>query len=668
MNQTHLKKIGSVMVVGGGITGLQSSLDLAESGYKVYLVERTTAVGGNMSALDKTFPTGDCSMCMIAPRLVEVSRHRNIQIITNAEITSVSGAAGHYEVNLKKYPRFVIQDKCNACGDCVKVCPVQACNDFDQDIGQRTAIGRRYAQAVPNTFDVIKKGTSPCRVACPADVNAHAYVALIAQRKYSEALEVVRRVLPFPSVCGRLCHHPCETECRRGEIDKPIAIRPLKRFIADMMRESGEPPPEKLPVTRPEKIAIIGAGPAGLSCALRLKEKGYSVTVFEASDKAGGMMTLSVPEYRTPEAVVQYDINRILDTGLEIKFNTRIGADIPLAKLREDYQSIFIAVGCPDPARLPLEGSEADGVLYGLSFLKDVKRGLNNKISGKRVTVIGGGNVAIDCARSAVRLGAKEVTIVCLETRDMDHQDRMPAHLWEIEEAEAERVKVKGSLCPKKIISTNGRVIGLELARCESVYEITPTSKKFAPKICDTERQSMETDIVIIAIGQRANLTGFEEIEKTPAGLIKTDAVTRQTNITNIFAGGDIASGPASVIEAVSQGNEAAISIDRFLNKQDIRSGRARQPKIADLPDGKIAKKKRIDPLTVSVAERITTFKEIELNYPEELAVAEAQRCLNCAVCCECLECVKACKPEAIDHTMVTQESELKVGSIILSP
>ena len=655
------------MVVGGGIAGMQSALDLANAGFKVYLAEESPAIGGRMAQLDKTFPTNDCAMCTISPRLVEVEKHPNIEIITCAQLQSLEGAPGNFTAKVLQQPRYIDLEKCNACGDCVPVCPVRLPNPFDEELGQMTATHKHYPQAIPNKYVITKEGVSPCRVNCPAGVNAHAYVALISQRKYAEALEVVRRVLPFAAICGRLCHHPCETKCNRKDVDESVSIRYLKRFIADKAREKGEKPPVPVPVTKSEKIAVVGSGPAGLTCAQRLREKGYAVTVFEASDKPGGMLTSCIPDYRVPKDIANYEIDRVTAAGVEIKTNTRIGKDISLTQLRKDYNSVFIAVGYQDPAKLPLEGADAKGVLYGVPFLRDAKNGKKPDGFGERVIVIGGGNVAIDCAKSALRLGAKDVQLVCLETRDLEHPDRMPAHAWEIEEAEEEGVRMTGCLGPQKILAENGRVKGLTTTKCESVYDFSSGAKKFAPKFSCDNGPTLEADTIIIAVGQRADISGFDELEKTPFKTIKVDPVTMVASIPGVFVGGDIRRGPASVIEAVADGNEAAISIERYLTKQDLKSGRGEKPEGAPLPERKIEKKPRAVIPRHDPAERRKSFIEVEKLLDEEAIVAEASRCLSCAGCCECLQCVAACQPKAVNHEMKPQTRALSVGAVVLT-
>lgn len=659
------KKIGAVLVIGGGIGGIQAALDLAENGYKVYLLDNKSAIGGMMAQLDKTFPTNDCSMCIMAPKLVECGRHRNIELITNAELLKVTGEAGDFRVTIKKKPRYVDLSKCTGCGECVEVCPVEVPNEFDLGLANRKAIYRLYPQAVPNAFAIDKQGISPCRDACPAGINVQGYVALISQGKFKEAIELIRERMPFPAICGRVCHHPCEDKCNRNEIDDPIAIRALKRFVADWALRHEEEPERIEPVYKDKKVAIIGAGPAGLTCAFDLLKMGYPVTVFEANDKPGGMMTMCIPYYRLPKEITEKEINWVLKHGIELKTGVKVGRDITLEEIfAQGYKAIFIAIGAQNPKKLRLEGTELDGVLYGIPFLKSVKSGTSVNI-GKKVIIIGGGNVAIDCAKSAVRLGAEEVHLVCLETRDLSSKDRMPAHDWEIEEAEEEGVIIHPCRGPKRIIGENGKVKGLETLHCSSVFD---EAGKFNPKLEPGTEEVIEGDTVIIAIGQEPDLSGFEKLDITPWKTIKVDEVTLETNIRGVFAGGDIVSGPASIVEAVGHGHEAAISIDRYLQGKDLKADRKKEVKVAELPERKIEKAKRIEPRKRPADVRKNDWDEIELGYEsEELAIQEAKRCINCATCSECLQCMNKCEAEAILHEMVEEEVTIEVGAIILA-
>jgi len=280
---------GAVMVVGGGIAGIQASLDLAESGYKVYMVESNSAIGGKMAMLDKTFPTNDCSMCIISPKLVEAGRHLNIEMLTLTDVQQVDGEAGDFTVKLREKPRFVDQDRCTACGECAKVCPIEIPNLFDMGLGNKKAAYKLYPQAMPGAYTIEKKGMAPCKAACPAHVSVQGWIALMNQGLYDEAIALFKQDHPFPGICGRVCHHPCESACTRRQLDEPLRIMSLHRYLADVDMKSAKPFVPKKKEPKNQKVAIIGSGPAGLSCAYFLAIEGYDVTVFEKHAVLGGM-------------------------------------------------------------------------------------------------------------------------------------------------------------------------------------------------------------------------------------------------------------------------------------------------------------------------------------------------------------------------------------------
>lgn len=661
------KRVGAVLVVGGGIGGIQAALDLANAGFKVYLLEKEPSIGGVMPQLDKTFPTNDCSMCILAPKLVSVGRHPNIEIITNAQIDQVTGDAGDFTVHIKKDARYVIEDKCTGCGDCVSVCPITIPNEFDERLAERKAIFRLYPQAVPNAFKINKSGMPPCKDACPAGLSGQAYAAFIAKGQFDGALDYIRSVIPFPSICGRVCHHACEQACNRGDVDEPVAIMHLKRFVADRARAHGDRPLPEIEETREDRIAIIGGGPAGLTCAEKLRCQGYPVTVFDSSMIPGGMMTSCIPEYRLPKDIALYDAQRIIDLGVEFRGNVSVGKDTTLERLKkEGYKAIFIAIGVQGAKRLQIAGVDHPGVHLGIPFLQEVKAGVEVKNFGTRVIVIGGGNVAIDCARTARRLGAESVDLVCLETRDLTSKDRMPAHEWEIQAAEQEGIHIHSLLGPGRIVIKDDQIGGLETIECMRVYD---EGGRFNPQFkeeCDVS--TIAGDTVILAVGQESKTQGFEELEWTAWKTLNVDPITLQTSRTGIFAGGDIVRGPASIIEAIADGNEAAISINRFLRNEDIRHNREKiKPELAMTPEGEHPVQPRTPIRAFDPIARVRSWDEVEINYSEEEAIREARRCMECGVCASCYLCASACKANAIDHWMTSEIRDLNVGAIILA-
>ena len=375
MNKSDKKQTGAVLVQGGGIAGIQAALDLANSGFKVYLVEREAAIGGMMAHLDKTFPTGDCATCIVSPKLVECARNINIEILTLSELVKLEGEPGNFKATVKIHPRYVDEEKCTACGQCTEACPVNIPNQFDRNLGTRKAIARHYAQATPNIYGILKNGHSPCKVECPANINVQGYIQLIKKKEYLKAVNLIRERNPLSAICGRVCTHPCETKCTRSSVDSAVAIRLLKRFASDKEMEmvaSGKLalPEEKTPPAGAKKVAIIGAGPAGLTAAGDLADRGLAVTVYEASSAAGGMLRWGIPEYRLPKDVLDYEVELIRRKGVKFVFNTRVGTDISLEKIRQENEAVFLSIGTQSSRKLGVEGEDKSGVSYGVEFLR----------------------------------------------------------------------------------------------------------------------------------------------------------------------------------------------------------------------------------------------------------------------------------------------------------
>ncbi|MDP2047151.1 MAG: FAD-dependent oxidoreductase, partial [Deltaproteobacteria bacterium] len=449
--------VGQVMVIGAGIAGVQAALDLANSGFYVHLVEKKSAIGGVMAQLDKTFPTNDCSMCIISPKLVECGRHLNIEIHTLSEVKAMSGTPGNFKVSVEKEPRYIDPSKCTGCGSCAEVCPVRVPDEFNLGLAEGKAVYRLYPQAIPATFAIKKADRAPCVRACPANLSAQGYVQLIKEHKYPEALALIMDRLPLPGTIGRICPHPCETDCRRQEVDEPIAICNLKRFVADSVDWTALPVPE--PPKKSQSVAVIGAGPSGLSCAYHLALQGYKAVIFEAAPETGGWLRYGIPAYRLPREVLDREVDYIKRCGVEIHCNSPIGGDRTINDLltRDGFSAVFLGVGAQDSIRLPVPGSDAQGVLWGVEYLKDSASGQKFAFDGKKVLDIGGGTVAMDVARTARRQGGN-VSLICLETRE-----EMPASPWEVEEAEHEGVTIVNRWGVKEINAAGGKVSGLTL-------------------------------------------------------------------------------------------------------------------------------------------------------------------------------------------------------------
>jgi heterodisulfide reductase subunit A-like polyferredoxin len=667
--------VGAAMVVGGGIAGMQASLDLAEQGFKVTLVEAKSAIGGHMAQLDKTFPTNDCAMCAISPKLVETGRHLNIEILTNTEVLGLAGEAGNFTARLRRKPRYIDLDKCVGCGDCAKVCPSVVADDFNESLTSRRAAFRLYAQAIPAAYAIDKKGVAPCRDACPAGQRAQGYIAMIRQGRYADAMRVIKEDNPFPGICGRVCDHKCEQACTRNLLDQPVGIRGLKRFVADWAYARPRQPVEPVTPTRPERIAIIGAGPCGLTAAADLARRGYGVTVFEALPVAGGMLRVGVPEYRLPTAIIDREVQDIVDLGIDLRLNSRVDDLDQL--FAQGFAAVLVAVGAHKGGKLPIAGADLPGALVSTGFLRDVRLPgppadeVRARIAGKRVIVLGGGNVAMDCARTAVRLGAASVAVACLESRN-----RMPAHAWEVAEAEEEGVSIHPARSVTRIIEDgNATITGIE-CRTVSALSFDSARKPRIETLPDSE-QLLACDTVIFAIGQTAELSFISGDAVAPgSGLLAVEAGTFATARPGVFAAGDATTGTTFVIEAVAAGHKVAASIHAHLAGEPIKRASAAAPVAritqqeadARLARGEFRRVGRQPMPVLPLPQRTSGFAELESGYGEADAQAEAARCLDCGLCSECLSCVHVCGAKAINHDEVERIEEIRVGAVVLAP
>jgi heterodisulfide reductase subunit A len=611
-----------------------------------------------MAQLDKTFPTLDCSACILTPKMTTVGQHPNIRLMSYSEVQDVSGYVGNFRVKIKNKSRYIDMTKCTGCGECAKVCPVELNSEFDEKLGKRKATYIPFPQAIPNKYTIDKHDYPPCRVACPSGVNAQGYIALISQGKFKEALEVLRRTMPFAGVCGRVCTHPCEHDCERGKVDHPVAIRTLKRFMADYELRVGREKATPMERTKEEKVAIVGSGPAGLACAYDLVRQGYPVTIFESAPEAGGLLRYGIPQYRLPKEIINNEIDYIQELGVEIKTNTPVKN---LAKtFDQGYKAIFLATGAWVSQKMGIPGEDTQGVLHALDFLRQVNSGAKVSL-GSKVAIIGGGNAAIDAARVARRLGVNEVTVVYRRSRA-----EMPAIPSEIEEMEHEGAEIQFRAAPVEVLSQNNRVKGIQCIRME--LGTPDASGRRRPVPVKGSEFTIDVDNVIIAIGQGVDKETLpKDLAYTNWGTISVDPVTLQTNIDGVFAGGDVVSGPSDVIVCVAAGKEAAMSIDRYLRGVDMKEGRPEVVKrVKEVSKVGVKPKARHSMATLELGRR-KGFEEVELGFDEKTAIAEAQRCLNCAVCSECRECEKVCEAKAIDHEMQEKVVDEDVGAIVVA-
>jgi len=659
--------VGSVLVCGSGVAGIQASLDLSAAGFHVYLVEESPTIGGGMARLDKTFPTGDCATCIISPKLVECVRDMNIDVMTLSDVVSLEGEPGNFRAGIRQQPRFIDLDKCTACGDCTKVCPVELPSPFDANLGTRKAADKVYAQAAPNACVISKAGRAACSSGCPIDSSVQAYVALIGAGKVKEAAGVIRRENPLPSICGRVCFHPCEEHCNRAEIDAPVNIRDLKRFAIEKFPKADIP--ENIPQSG-KAVAIIGSGPAGLAAAHSLSLAGHKAAVFESLPVLGGMLAVGIPDYRLPPEILARDIDAIRALGVEFKTSASVGKDVSAQQLQADFDAVFIATGAHRSRKLDIPGEDCKGVIHGVDFLRRFSLGESVSI-GRRVVVVGGGNTAVDAARTAVRLGARQVTILYRRSRE-----EMPADPAEIEATLAEGIEIRYLAAPVRVLAGAHRMTAIECIRME-LGEPDDSGRR-RPVPIDGSEFTIEADTLIPAASQSPDqkLAQLFELKTTRRETIDADRLTMVTSREGVFAGGDVVAGPSSVIDAIAHGKRAAAAIDNYLASRPADQGIKETPQRPNpLSEEELAERKknvprtrRVDQQQLPPSERIADFREVEQVYTEEEARREALRCLNCAGCCECMLCVEACQAGAIMHDQIEKLVDIEVGAVLLAP
>ncbi len=567
------------------------------------------------------------------------------------------------------YVAQVDSDKCVACGECVENCPVNALQ-LGQKLCTKTPIAEKERDLPhdtewgPDKWNpdyrmnrkvVVDTGSSPCKAECPAHIGIQGYIKLASQGRYSEALELIKRENPFPAVCGRICPGRCESACTRGDVDDPVAIDDIKKFIAEQdLNATARFVPEKKHEYG-KKIAIVGAGPAGLSCAFYLAIDGYKVTVFEKQKALGGMLTLGIPSFRLEKDVVHAEIDILKEMGVEFRTGVEVGKDVSLKELRgQGFEAFYLATGAQAGRKLGIEGEEAEGVITGVDLLRSVNLGEGIRLQGK-VIVIGGGNVAIDVARTAARIGASKVDMFCLESRE-----QMPALDEEIEEAAAEDIAINNSWGPKRIVTENGRVVCVEFKRCVSVFD---GNGRFNPTYDENDTKVVESDAVLVSVGQAmdwGNLIADSRIELNPSRTIKADPDTYQTGEPDVFAGGDALTGPGFAIDAIAAGKQGAVSIHRFVHPgQSLTLGRTKRDyrpfDKANLDLEGYDRLPRQRPVHVDGKRPKETFRDLRGTFTEEQVRKETERCLGCGatvvdqfLCVGCGSCTTKCKFDAI--------------------
>jgi NADPH-dependent glutamate synthase beta subunit-like oxidoreductase/NAD-dependent dihydropyrimidine dehydrogenase PreA subunit len=635
----------NIAVYGAGWQAAQAALTLADLGIEVDLLVPKSVLDSDSGPQNGSNPW---------PLLLRAAIHPRIHILTNCVITALSGEAGAYTLRYSRTPRFVKEQLCTACGECEKVCSVR--------IDDRTAIHKPVLnlKSVPSSYVIEKDGISPCRGGCPLEINVHGYVALIRQGKAEKALQLIHEKAPLAGVLGRLCTHPCESQCSRQKLDKALYIQALHRYAADNGGQNPVYTPKSGPL-QPEKIAIIGAGPAGLTAAWELARRGYRPTIFEANAMAGGMLATGIPAFRLPEEVRRREIAAIEKLGVEIKTGIVFGRDISLDSLsREGYQAVFLAIGAHSNNRLNIPGENLEGVVDCIAWLHQFNSHQDGQVNQK-IVVIGGGNSAVDSARSAKRLSRQDVRILCLTAE-------MTAVPEETEEAVKEGIPIDYNHSALEILGENGRVSGVRVIKVRNVQ--FDAEGRISLERIEGSEYVVPADKVIVAIGQRpeAARLNIPDLKIARNSTIVSDPLTLETNLPGVLAGGDAATGSKNVVSAMAAGLRAAESIDRLMQGVPLKEGRtleALRTVEIDVAQKQAAKQARAKMPSLSLAKRKSGDSETNLGFSPDLADKESARCLDCAGCCECLECEKACDVKAVNHADKVSESEINVAGLI---
>jgi heterodisulfide reductase subunit A-like polyferredoxin len=659
------KKLYDTLVIGGGIAGQEAALSLADMDHNVLLVEKEMSIGGKMIALSKVFPTLDCAACITTPKMSETARHPNISLYLNSTVQGITKTPSGFSIQLLKKPRYVKAEACTGCQECEAACPEIRNDKYNLGLVGSKVVNIPFALANPRIACIDRNDTSaPCINTCPGGVKPYGYISLVRNGQYEDAMLLHLEDTPIPGSLGRACYAPCQTECTRSMLEAPVDIRRIKRFFADdYYAKYPEPPVRNIEIKTGKRIAIVGSGPAGLTAAYFLALKGHTVKIFEAAPEAGGMLKLTIPEYRLPKNIVDRDIKNITSLGVEIEVNKKIKS---IAKLKDiGYDSVFISVGTHDTRRLQAEGSDLQGLVSCLDFLREANIGKKENLTGKKVMVIGGGNTAIDAARTAIRMGATKVSIVYRRSRE-----EMPSFVWEIKEAEDEGAELLFLRNPVRFMGEEGKVTRAELIKMQ-LGPPDASGRKSSIEIQGSEYFE-DVDFVIEAIGLQPSTSVFSgELELNRNGTIRVNEKTLQTSQTFVFAGGDSVTGPTTIIEAVGQGKKAAFYIDKYLNGENPETFEFGD-KLPAVDKNKVLNRKityrpAVDDTLRPVEERIRDYDEIEKTFTEEEVILSALRCLDCSNCRECHQCASACPANAIDFSQKDETINVEVKSVVIS-
>lgn len=658
-----------VAIIGNSVAAIQTALTLAQLGVEVKIITNSAALGWDC-AVNEVSGGSSLDQRYLWPLLLRTVSHPLITLYSNTEVEHIEGKKDEFKVQVVQHPRYIREDLCTSCGCCQAECSVKLTSLLGEQRVTYSAIHTPILEtrSVPSAYVIDKNGVAPCHAACPLGINVQGFVSLLANGKTDKALALINDAAPLSGILGRVCQHPCEEECNRAKVDSPVFIRALHRYAADNA-PSGITYSRKSPAgSQQGRIAIVGSGPAGLTAAWELTRRGYSPTVFESHGVIGGMVATGIPRFRLPKEVRERDIEAIKSLGVDIRTGITVGRDVTFSYLRErGYRVFFLGIGCQQNNTLNIPGEELEGVVDCMSLLL----ALNLKVdifAGLNVVVIGGGNAAIDAARSALRSGANKVTIFYRRTKA-----EMPANAEEVEEAIKEGVNIEYCTIPLEILGEGGKVTGIRCQQTKLTEEIMSDGRHWLEPIPGSEFV-IEADHVVVAIGQspdtpQLHMEGLETDSTT--GAIKVNPLTLETSVPGVFAGGDCITGPNNVVEAMAAGLRAAESIDRYLQGRNLEVGRSLEtPPLAeiDVETIEVAPYPRASMPAIGTRMRKSSFEETTTGLSTEVAHIEAQRCLNCSLCSQCLECVRTCELEAVFHDDSIRHFEVGAEVILRFP
>jgi heterodisulfide reductase subunit A len=656
-----------VLVVGSGIGGMESALKLGDMGYRVLVVEKEPSIGGRMVLLSKVFPTLDCASCIATPKMAATAHHRNVTVMTDAEVGNITRAgSGLFRAEVHHKPRYVDLARCTGCHQCEEACTVAVPDEWNGGMVSRRAAYIAYPQAIPQKALIERPGTSPCTDACPAGIKAHGYVSLVRSGLYEEAFQLILEATPLVGTLGAACYAPCESACTRGELEGSVAIRRLKRFVAERHYAHADGPAVTAAPPNGKRVAIVGSGPAGLTAAWNLARAGYGVRIFEAANEPGGFLRQVIPAYRLPAEVLDHDIANLTDMGVTIDTAMPIH---DLAALYDDgYDALLVATGTPKSRSLGIIGDKLNGVMTGLDFLCAARTGKAPDLTGKRVVIVGGGNVAMDVARSAIRVGASETMVVYRRGRD-----DMPAHRNEVDDALLEGARFEFHVAPTEVAGDDhGQLVSL---RCQRMAggEMDESGRRTPEPVAGSDFE-IACDLVISAVGLGPAADEFGAVlAARPGGAAAVDQHTLQGSADWLFAAGDVVTGASDIAHAVGQGRRAAYVIDRWLQGLELGSFAPLDDQLAVVDKAEVLarqpayarRESQLAPTGLAVAPR--DFARLEPSITEEEARTAAGRCLDCGVCSECGQCLSACPAKAIDLSAHGEASSLEVGAVVVA-